>query len=102
MDYYFEGNKVIFTEEFLTNRGFCCNNGCRHCPYPLLITTMRDLYKEGKITLDDNKSYEWRITKGDVTTSRFLGEYIKYLISERPDFFRVIEDIQEKVANNPE
>lgn len=24
---------VVWTEEFLLNRGFCCENGCRHCPY---------------------------------------------------------------------
>jgi hypothetical protein len=63
---------------------------------------MRDLYNDGKIQLEDDKSYEWRITNGDVTTSRFLGSYIKYLIEERPDFFQVIEDIQKKVANESE
>lgn len=26
---------VVFTEAFLKKRGFCCNNGCRHCPYKL-------------------------------------------------------------------
>jgi len=23
----------IFTELYLRNRGFCCNQCCRHCPY---------------------------------------------------------------------
>lgn len=33
-DFYFtsEGYKV-FTEKYLLKRGFCCQNGCRHCPY---------------------------------------------------------------------
>ena len=33
-DYYFtpEGYKV-FTEKYLLKRGYCCQNGCRHCPY---------------------------------------------------------------------
>ncbi|HRH38484.1 MAG TPA: DUF5522 domain-containing protein [Flavobacteriales bacterium] len=33
-DYYFspEGY-VVFTEQYLLKRGFCCGNGCRHCPY---------------------------------------------------------------------
>ena len=33
-DYYLtpEGYKV-FTEKFHLKRGFCCKNGCRHCPY---------------------------------------------------------------------
>lgn len=24
---------VIFTAEFLLQRGYCCGNGCRNCPY---------------------------------------------------------------------
>lgn len=33
-DFYFskEGYKV-FTEKYLLKRGYCCENGCRHCPY---------------------------------------------------------------------
>ncbi|MDP4185101.1 MAG: DUF5522 domain-containing protein [Bacteroidota bacterium] len=23
----------IMTEKFLRNRGYCCGNGCKHCPY---------------------------------------------------------------------
>jgi len=34
VDYYLspEGFRVM-TEEYLTRRGYCCANGCRHCPY---------------------------------------------------------------------
>ena len=34
IDYYLDpkGYRVM-TEYFLTNRGYCCGNGCRHCPY---------------------------------------------------------------------
>jgi hypothetical protein len=31
--YYLENGRVVFTEKFLLERGFCCHNGCRHCPY---------------------------------------------------------------------
>ena len=31
--YYLDNGMVVFTEEFLLERGFCCNNGCRNCPY---------------------------------------------------------------------
>jgi hypothetical protein len=33
-DYYLspEGFKV-FTEKYHLKRGYCCKNGCRHCPY---------------------------------------------------------------------
>jgi hypothetical protein len=33
VDYYLEGDKFVFTAHFLLKRGFCCNSGCRHCPY---------------------------------------------------------------------
>ncbi len=23
----------VFTAEFLARRGYCCDSGCRHCPY---------------------------------------------------------------------
>jgi hypothetical protein len=23
----------VFTAEFLAKRGYCCESGCRHCPY---------------------------------------------------------------------
>jgi hypothetical protein len=23
----------VLTADYLTRRGFCCGNGCRHCPY---------------------------------------------------------------------
>lgn len=31
--YYLENGKVVFTEQYHTERGQCCGNGCRHCPY---------------------------------------------------------------------
>ena len=32
-DFYVEKGKFVWTEKFLLNRGYCCNNNCRHCPY---------------------------------------------------------------------
>ena len=32
-DYYMENGYRVMTERYLTNRGYCCANGCRHCPY---------------------------------------------------------------------
>jgi hypothetical protein len=32
-DFYFEGPYMVFTEKFLRERGYCCQSGCRHCPY---------------------------------------------------------------------
>jgi hypothetical protein len=34
VDYYFENGLMVLTEHFLKKRGYCCGNGCRHCPYP--------------------------------------------------------------------
>jgi 2-iminoacetate synthase ThiH len=31
--YYLENGKVVFTPEYHIKRGYCCGNGCRHCPY---------------------------------------------------------------------
>lgn len=33
VDYYFEDGLMVLTESFLRRRGYCCENGCRHCPY---------------------------------------------------------------------
>jgi len=33
IDYYIENGKRVFTEQYHIKRGFCCGNGCRHCPY---------------------------------------------------------------------
>jgi hypothetical protein len=32
-DYYFDGPYLVFTEAYHRKRGFCCQSGCRHCPY---------------------------------------------------------------------
>lgn len=33
LDYYFENGLMVLTAHFLLKRGYCCGNGCRHCPY---------------------------------------------------------------------
>ena len=33
-DYYVdESGLMVLTAQYLLKRGFCCENGCRHCPY---------------------------------------------------------------------
>jgi hypothetical protein len=32
--YYFENGYMVFTANYHLQRGYCCKNGCRHCPYP--------------------------------------------------------------------
>lgn len=34
--YYLDGDRVVFTEIYHLERGYCCGSakgGCRHCPY---------------------------------------------------------------------
>lgn len=36
-DYYFTGEGfLVFTEKYHLKRGYCCQSGCRHCPYGFL------------------------------------------------------------------
>ena len=33
-DYYFNNDGlVVFTAAYLLERGYCCGNGCKNCPY---------------------------------------------------------------------
>ena len=36
LDYYLENGLFVFTAAFLRKRGYCCESGCRHCPYAQL------------------------------------------------------------------
>ncbi len=34
IDYYInEQGYWVFTQKYLLERGYCCKNGCKHCPY---------------------------------------------------------------------
>ena len=43
--YYSEEGYIVFTEKYLLKRGYCCQNGCKHCPYGFKKN-------EGRITQD--------------------------------------------------
>ena len=32
-DYYFENGLMVLTARYLLRRGYCCEQGCRNCPY---------------------------------------------------------------------
>lgn len=32
-DYYWENGLLVFTTAYHLKRGYCCQSGCRHCPY---------------------------------------------------------------------
>ncbi|MEP6727449.1 MAG: DUF5522 domain-containing protein [Bacteroidota bacterium] len=31
--YYNEDGYMVFTEKYHLDKGFCCGNGCSHCPF---------------------------------------------------------------------
>jgi hypothetical protein len=37
IDYYMEDGFVVFTAIYLSRRGYCCESGCRHCPYGFVL-----------------------------------------------------------------
>lgn len=39
LDYYIENGKWVFTADYLKQRGTCCSQGCRHCPYNNKVET---------------------------------------------------------------
>ena len=34
--YYNEDGFIVFTEKYHLQKGDCCGNGCRHCPYDFI------------------------------------------------------------------
>jgi hypothetical protein len=47
--YYMDGERVVFTALFHIQRGSCCGNGCRHCPYD-------PKHKKGRVVLAEKFS----------------------------------------------
>lgn len=32
-----ESGLFVMTSHYLRDRGYCCGNGCRHCPFPVEV-----------------------------------------------------------------
>ncbi|MEO6259346.1 MAG: DUF5522 domain-containing protein [Thermoanaerobaculia bacterium] len=48
LDFYYEGPFLVFTEHYLKTRGYCCESGCRHCPWSFRKDVRTDLpHEEG-------------------------------------------------------
>ena len=56
IDYYMEGERVIFTALFHIKRGSCCGNGCRHCPYDPKHTMGKVVISEKILKFKNNES----------------------------------------------
>lgn len=33
LDFYFDEGSMVLTRKYLLDRGTCCDNSCRHCPF---------------------------------------------------------------------
>jgi len=54
IDYYInETGLYVFTAHYLLKRGYCCGNGCKHCPYTEEKENEAGL--ENSSTKNDNK-----------------------------------------------
>lgn len=51
--YVNEHGLAVLTEQFLLNRGYCCGNGCLHCPFA--YKNVVDIKKREKLLLDKQK-----------------------------------------------
>jgi hypothetical protein len=48
-DFYREGAYVVFTARYHLRRGYCCESGCRHCPYRVASESQgKELEKEAE------------------------------------------------------
>lgn len=48
-----ESGFMVFTEKYHLLRGYCCGNGCRHCPYNyenVADDKKRELLKQKKVS----------------------------------------------------
>ena len=55
-DFYREGAYVVFTTAYHLRRGYCCESGCRHCPYRDKSEDASGVGKKKKTELKDERS----------------------------------------------
>ena len=64
-----DGERVVFTALFHIQRGQCCGNGCRHCPY------------------------EPKYKKGNVVVAK---EFIKFIIMDLKELEKQTKELSQK------
>jgi len=55
VDYYIDNGLWVFTDNYLLKRGYCCESGCRHCPY--------GYHKKIKELKDKKDKFKFKFTK---------------------------------------
>lgn len=54
VDFYFDkSGLMVFTKEYHLKKGYCCGNGCRHCPYH--FENVSDKEERKRLQQDENK-----------------------------------------------
>ncbi|MDQ3687102.1 MAG: DUF5522 domain-containing protein, partial [Acidobacteriota bacterium] len=51
-DFYREGAALVFTASYHLQRGYCCESGCRHCPYRKAANNMDDSENSCEATVE--------------------------------------------------
>jgi hypothetical protein len=46
-DYYLDRGLMVLTARYHLRRGYCCEHGCRHCPYQDLARRNNDAETNG-------------------------------------------------------
>lgn len=56
--YYNEEGKMVMTAQYHLNRGYCCGNGCKHCPYDYINVkeSKRSILIQKRITIKSNSN----------------------------------------------
>jgi hypothetical protein len=58
--YYNQDGFIVLTKKYHLNKGFCCGNGCMHCPYDFVnVPEPKKTYlRKRKITSTENDSLD--------------------------------------------
>jgi hypothetical protein len=56
VDFYIEEGLVVLTAKYLSERGYCCGSGCRHCPYKIITSSDGDKEKSKEETTTDKQA----------------------------------------------
>ena len=56
-DYTMEDGLMVLTAKYLLERGYCCENGCRNCPYknPDTNQSIQNSFEDHVTNIKDNQ-----------------------------------------------
>ena len=89
--YYMDGTRVVFTALSHLQRGSCCGNGCKHCPYD-------PKHKKGRVVLS-KESLKFEIMRLEELEKQLKEIQSMDLESIPPDQLEKIVDQLMYIAN---